>query len=300
MKIKSGYVAVIGNPNAGKSSLVNAIVKEKVSIVSPKPQTTRNNILGIYNDEDSQIIFVDTPGINKSNSGLDNFMQKSIKGAVSDVDVVCIVIDITKGVSKTHLQMIDNYFAKKIPVVVVLSKCDLVESKKVAESLQNFVPLINKCEVVPLSSLKHKNLDTLVEVIKKFLPEIDEDDKIFEDDYYTDKPINFLVAEIVREKALYFLQDEVPHGIAVVVEKYEESQNIINIDCMIICAKESHKAIILGKQGEMIKKIGHSARVTIQKVLQKKVDLTLFVKVKSNWQNSLEILDTLGYNIKEI
>lgn len=300
MKIKSGYVAVIGNPNAGKSSLVNAIVKEKVSIVSPKPQTTRNNILGIYNDKDSQIIFVDTPGINKANSGLDNFMQKSIKGAVSDVDVVCLVIDITKGVSKMHLQMIDNYFAKNIPVIVVLSKCDLVESNKVAETLQNFIPLINKCEVVPLSSLKHKNLDTLVEVIKKFLPEIDEDDKIFEDDYYTDKPINFLVAEIVREKALYFLQDEVPHGIAVVVEKYEESQNIINIDCMIICAKESHKAIILGKQGEMIKKIGHSARVTIQKVLQKKVDLTLFVKVKPNWQNSLEILDTLGYNVKEI
>ena len=300
MKIKCGFVAVVGKPNAGKSSLINAIIGEKVSIVSPKPQTTRNNILGIYNSEHSQIVFVDTPGINKTATGLDKFMQKSIKGAVSDVNVVVVVCDITKGVQRTELDLVEKYNKGKIPVVLVLSKIDLVKDEVVFKTLQDLSPIADKCEIVPLSSTKDKNVSTLIEVVEKFLPEVDEKDRYFDQDEYTDKPLNFLVAEIVREKALYYLDREIPHGIAVVTQRFEESENIIEIDVDIVCDKSSHKAIILGKQGSMLQKIGHDARVTIQKIVQKKVMLNIFVKVKPNWKNNLEFLDSLGYNINEL
>lgn len=300
MKIKCGFVAVVGKPNVGKSSLINAIIGEKVSIVSPKPQTTRNNILGIYNSEHSQIVFVDTPGINKTATGLDKFMQKSIKGAVSDVNVVVVVCDITKGVQRTELDLVEKYNKGKIPVVLVLSKIDLVKDEVVFMTLQDLSPIADKCEIVPLSSTKGKNVSTLIEVVEKFLPEVDEKDRYFDQDEYTDKPLNFLVAEIVREKALYYLDREIPHGIAVVTQRFEESENIIEIDVDIVCDKSSHKAIILGKQGSMLQKIGHDARVTIQKIVQKKVMLNIFVKVKPNWKNNLEFLDSLGYNINEL
>lgn len=300
MKIKCGFVAVVGKPNAGKSSLINAIIGEKVSIVSPKPQTTRNNILGIYNSEHSQIVFVDTPGINKTATGLDKFMQKSIKGAVSDVNVMVVVCDITKGVQRTELDLVEKYNKGKIPVVLVLSKIDLVKDEVVFKTLQDLSPIADKCEIVPLSSTKGKNVSTLIEVVEKFLPEVDEKDRYFDQDEYTDKPLNFLVAEIVREKALYYLDREIPHGIAVVTQRFEESENIIEIDVDIVCDKSSHKAIILGKQGSMLQKIGHDARVTIQKIVQKKVMLNIFVKVKPNWKNNLEFLDSLGYNINEL
>jgi GTP-binding protein Era len=295
---KCGFVAVIGKPNAGKSSLVNALVGEKVSIVSPKPQTTRNNILGIFNTEDCQIVFVDTPGINKSQTGLDDFMQKSVRGAVSDVNAVIIVTDITKEFSKLERELIDNYHEKHIPVIVVLTKTDLVSEEKVFKALSTFTPLVDKCEVVPISSLKHKNLETLIDVVKKYL--VDMPQKFFDDDIYTDKPIKFLVAEIVREKALYFLNDEIPHGIAVIVQNYEETDSLVTIDADIICEKPSHRPIILGHGGEMLKNIGHNARQTIQKIVQKKVVLNLFVKIKPNWKNNLEILNSLGYNVNEI
>lgn len=300
MKIKCGFVAIIGKPNAGKSTLINSIIKEKVSIVSPKPQTTRNNIIGIYNTKNSQIVFVDTPGINKSVSGLDKFMQKSIKGAVSDVNVVVIVVDITKGISRQDIELIDNYYNKKVPVVLVLSKVDLVKKEFVVKTLQTCTDISNKCEIIPLSSLKNTNIDALLNVIESKLPEVDEEQKFYDDDLYTDKSLNFIVAEIVREKALYLLNNEIPHGIAVVTEKFEEKDNIIDVDVAIICEKNTHKAIILGRQGQMLKNIGHNARISIQKVVRKKVMLNIFVKVKPNWKNNLEFLDTLGYNINEI
>lgn len=300
MKIKCGFVAVVGKPNAGKSSLVNAIVKEKVSIVSPKPQTTRNNILGIYNSDHSQIVFVDTPGINKTATGLDKFMQKSIKGAVSDVNAVVIVCDITKGVQRTEMELVEKYNKQNIPVVLVLSKIDLVSDDEVFKTLAKLSPIASKCEIIPLSSMKGRNVDTVVSVVERFLPEVDERNKYFDDDEYTDKPLNFLVAEIVREKALFYLDKEIPHGIAVATQRFEENEGIIDIDVDIVCDKSSHKAIILGKQGTMLKKIGHDARVTIQKIVQKKVMLNIFVKVKPNWKNNLEFLDSLGYNINEL
>lgn len=294
---KCGFVAVIGKPNSGKSSLVNALVGEKVSIVSPKPQTTRNNILGIHNGVRSQIVFVDTPGILRPQSGLDEFMQKSIKASTSDVDVLLLVCDITKGITNFERNLIDRHFGK-IPLVVVLSKIDLVSEEKVFQALSEFSPYADKCDVVPLSSLKHRNLNTLIEVIEKRLPESEQ--KIFENDEYTDKPLNFLIAEIIREKALHFLNEEIPHGIAVIIQSFENDDSLITISADIICEKASHKPIILGKKGEMLRSIGHNARLTIQKILQKKVMLNFFVKVKPNWKNNLEILGSLGYNINDL
>ena len=298
--IKCGFVAIIGKANAGKSSLINAVINEKVSIVSPKPQTTRNNILGIYNDNNSQIVFVDTPGINKAGTGLDDFMQKSIKGAVTDVSAVILASDITKPITSQEIEIIENYYNKKIPVILVLTKIDLVGDDKVFNTLATFGTLAEKCEIVPISSLKGRNIKTLIDVVKKFLPETEEENKYFDEDLYTDKPLRFIVAEIIREKALYFLDKEIPHGIAVDVWNYKEEENLVNIEADIICDKSSHKAIILGKGGEMLKRIGHNARVSIQKIIHKKVVLNLFVKVKPNWKNNLEFLNSLGYTINEI
>ena len=298
--IKCGFVAIIGKPNAGKSSLINAIINEKVSIVSPKPQTTRNNILGIYNTANSQIVFVDTPGLNATHTGLDDFMQKSIKGAVTDVSAVILALDITKPILKQELDLIDKYNKANIPVVVALTKIDLVNDKIVFETLSKLSSFADKCEIVPLSSLKNRNVKTIIEVVEKFLPSVEEDQRFFEEDMYTDKSLRFIVSEVIREKALYYLDREIPHGIAVMILNYEELDNIVNIDADIVCDKDSHKAIILGKQGSMLKKIGHSARVSIQKIVQKKVNLNIFIKVKPNWKNNLEFLDSLGYNINEI
>lgn len=299
-KIKCGFVCLLGKPNAGKSSLVNALIKEKVSIVSPKPQTTRNNILGVFNDDNSQIVFVDTPGLNAKSTGLDDFMQKSIRGATEGTNVVVLCVDILKGVTKKEIEIINNYYEKQIPVILAITKIDLVTNDLVFEFLNKFADLSKKCELVPVTSLKHRNLDVLIDVIKRYLPEIDEKEKFFDVEEYTDKPLNFIVAELIRESALYKLEHEIPHGIAVVVESFKEEKTITNIDALIVCDKDSHKAIILGKNGNMLKSIGHDARVNIQKLLQKKVDLNLFVKVKPNWKNNLEFLNSLGYNVNEL
>ena len=300
MKIKCGFVCILGKPNAGKSSLINCLINEKVSIVSPKPQTTRNNILGIFNDDNSQIVFVDTPGLNVKGTGLDGFMQKSIKGAVEGTNVVLLCVDITKGITKKEFEIIDNYSNKKIPVVLAITKIDLVGNDEVFKFLNDNQELSSKCEMVPVTSLKHKNLNELISVIKKYLPDVESEDRFYDLDEYTDKSINFIVAELIRETALYKLEHEIPHGIAVVIESFSEEENITNIDALIVCDKDSHKAIILGKGGNMLKTIGHDSRVKIQKLLQKKVNLNLFVKVKPNWKNNLEFLDSLGYNINEI
>ena len=300
MKIKCGFVCLLGKPNTGKSSLINALIKEKVSIVSPKQQTTRNNILGVYNDANSQIVFIDTPGLNAKNSGLDNFMQKSVKGATEGANIVVLCVDILNGIGKKELDIINNYNDKKIPVILAVTKIDLVSREQVFIFLNKNANLVSKCELVPISSLKHKNLDVLLDVIKRYLPEVDEKERYFEEDEYTDKSLNFIIAEYIRECLLYKLKDEIPHGVAVLVESFKEEQTLTNIDALIVCDKDTHKAIILGKNGSMLKSIGHDARVNIQKLLHTKVNLNLFVKVKPNWKNNLEFLNSLGYNINEI
>ena len=299
MKIKCGFVSILGLPNAGKSSLINSIVGEKVSIVSPKPQTTRNNILGIYNDDSCQVVFVDTPGINSASSGLDKFMQKSIKGATTDVNAVIVAVDITKGLNKKDKEILSSCNRENIPAIIALTKCDLKNAQFIAENILDISKNYD-FDIIPTSSLKHKNLQSIIDVVKKYLPEVDEQNRYFQIDEYTDKPLNFLVAEIVREKALFLLDKEIPHGIAVVTQNYEDSGELVNIDVDIVCEKQTHKAIILGAQGSMLKKIGHNARVTIQKILQKKVVLNLFIKVKPNWKNNPEYLNSLGYDINQL
>ncbi len=299
MGYKCGFVAIIGRPNAGKSTLVNALVGEKVSIVSPKQQTTRNNILGILSEKDYQLVFIDTPGINKSNNQLDEYMQKSIKGAVTDVNAIVIAIDGTKKVGSYELDFIKKHLSNTVPTIVVVTKVDLLTHEQIFDRLQALASCGAE-HIVPLSSIKNDNTDELVKVLLSYMPECKEEDKYFDDDTYTDKSMRFMASEVIREKALYLLDNEVPHGIAVDVRKYEELDNIINIEADIICEKDSHKNIIIGKQGSMLKNIGHNARVSLQKIAQKKIDLKLWVRVNKNWRENQGFLVDIGYNNKEI
>ncbi len=300
MKIKSGYIAIVGKPNAGKSTLLNAIIREKVSIVSPKAQTTRNNITGIYNRDDCQLIFVDTPGLNTTNSHLDEYMQKSITGAVVGVDVLIIALDGTKKVNEKDFDIINKYSALNIPIILVVTKIDALDNEKIFKLLSSLNDLNKVSEIVPVSSTKSRNIDTLIDILLKYVPEIDESERYFDDDMYTDKSLKFIASEIIREKALYFLDKEIPHGIAVSIVKYEELDGLVNIDADIYCEKDSHKNIIIGKGGTMLKRIGHEARVSFQKVVQSKVNLNLWVKVKANWRDNIGFLNEIGYNNSDL
>ncbi len=299
-KIKSGFVAIVGRPNAGKSTLVNALVGQKVSIVSPKAQTTRNNIIGIVNSSDYQIVFVDTPGQNSAKNGLDDYMQKSIKGAVSGVDCIVVAVDGSKQSLDAEKNIITKYLELNIPVIVAITKIDLLSQEKIFKILANFGQIKGISDIVPISSIKNRNVDELLKVILNYLPEIDEEDKYFGDDEYTDKSLRFICSEIIREKALYFLDKEIPHGIAVSIVSYKEEDGLTTVDAEIICEKESHKNIVIGKGGSMLKKIGHEARISFQKVIQGKVDLHLWVRVKENWRDNIGFLNDIGYNNKEI
>lgn len=299
-KIKCGFVAIVGRPNAGKSTLVNALVGQKVSIVSPKAQTTRNNIIGVVNSSDYQIVLVDTPGQNSAKNGLDDYMQKSIKGAVSGVDLVVVAIDGSKASFEQEKNIINKYTGQNIPVVVAVTKIDLLTGEKLFKVLSSFNNLDNVQDIVPISSVKNRNIDELIKVMLKFLPEIDEKNRYYGEDEYTDKSLKFICSEIIREKALYFLDKEIPHGIAVSIVSYKEGEGLTSVDAEIICEKDSHKNIIIGKGGSMLKKIGHEARVSFQKVIQQKVDLHLWVRVKENWRDNIGFLNDIGYNNKEI
>ena len=292
--IKCGFVGIVGRPNSGKSTLVNALVNEKVSIVSPKAQTTRNNILGIMNDKAYQIVLIDTPGVTKINNRLDEYMQKNVSGAITDADVLLITIDSSKDVID-GIEFARKYINHGIHTIILLTKIDLISKEQLFQKLT----LFNNIEadaIIPISSVKKLNLDELVKEILKYLPEIEDNKRYFDQDIYTDKSVRFIASEIIREKSLYYLDKEIPHGIAVEITKFVEEDNLITIDANIICEKDSHKAIIIGKGGKMLKKIGHEARVSIQKVVQNKVVLNLWVKVKENWRDRESFLTEIGYN----
>lgn len=292
--IKCGFVGIVGRPNSGKSTLVNALVNEKVSIVSPKAQTTRNNILGIMNDKAYQIVLIDTPGVSKINNRLDEYMQKNVSGAITDVDVLLITIDSSKDVND-GVEFAQRYINHGIHTIILLTKIDLISKEQLFKKLT----LFNNIEadaIIPISSVKRLNLDELVKEILKYLPEVADNMRYFDQDIYTDKSLRFIASEIIREKSLYYLDKEIPHGIAVEITKFVEEDNLITIDANIICEKDSHKAIIIGKGGKMLKKIGHEARVSIQKVVQNKVVLNLWVKVKENWRDRESFLTEIGYN----
>lgn len=295
--MKSGFVAILGQPNVGKSTLLNAIVKEKVSIVSPKPQTTRNKILGIYNDNDSQIVFLDTPGIHSSRNKLDEYMSKAINTAKKDVDVLLYVIDGSKKITDSVIENLNKYTQNIKNIILVVNKVDDTTYEKLYPELQKCNDLASVKDIVPVSALKGKNVEHLVKVIKGYLTD---NIKYFDDDIYTDQSIIFLISEIIREKSLWLLQEELPHGIAVEVIRYEDKGNICEIDADIIIEKASHKLIIVGKNGDKIKSIGTKSRIDIEKLVGKKVMLKLFVKVREDWRNNSNIVKSLGYNSQNL
>ncbi len=295
MSFKSGFVAIIGEPNVGKSTLINNLIKEKVAIVSPKPQTTRDKIIGIYNDENSQIVFIDTPGMHTSHNKLDDFMQKSINSAKQGVDVVLLVIDGSKNISRKQLDYIKAHDKEK--VVLVVNKIDLTTFNELYPKLDNFNSLKNIVDIVPLSAKRGDNVNVLIDVIKKYLPS---GVKYFDDDVYTDKSERYLVKEIIREKALWYLQDEVPHGVAVDIVEFTVDGGLTRISADIICEKQSHKSIIIGKDGSMLKKIGKAAREDIEPIVDNKVMLKLFVKVREDWRDSNTYIKDLGYSQNDL
>lgn len=296
---KSVVVAVVGRPNAGKSSIVNAIVGEKVSIVSPKPQTTRDRITGICTEGNRQIVFLDTPGMFKPRTKLDEHMDKSIKSSLGgDADAVLVVLDSTKGITDADEKLISERLKSKIPLYIALNKTDLKGYDGIYPLLEKLNPYMMRNDgrsvkdVIPTSCKTGRNIDVLKNAL---FGECKDGGFLFPADEYTDRPVKFVIAETVREKALLFLQDEIPHGVGVSVRQIDENADPVRVSCDVVVDKQSHKQIVIGDGGEMIKRIGQSARRDIEKMLGDKVFLELFVKVRPGWRDRSDILKDIGY-----
>ena len=299
MTYKSGYVSLVGKANAGKSTLINALIGEKVAIVSPKPQTTRNNILGILTKEYTQLVFVDTPGIHTSKNALDKYMMKNVRSAIGGSDIIVYLIDGSKKLTDDEIDYVKHLTEKENPVIVAVTKIDVTKYEKVYPMLARLSEIKGIKEIIPLSSLKKRNLDVLEDAILKLLPDSEEKNFLFAEDEYTDKSLRFLVAEIVREKALYLYDEEIPHGIAIEVVRFEEKPKIAEIDIDITCERDSHKSILIGKHGYKLRELGEQSRHDMENLLNKKVMLKLFVKTKKNWRNRPNEISNVGYNVDE-
>lgn len=298
MGYKCGYVSLVGKANAGKSTLINALIGEKVAIVSPKPQTTRNNILGILTKENHQIIFVDTPGIHTSKNALDKYMMKNVRSAIGGSDIVVYLIDGSKKLLDDEIKYIESLVNKECEVIIAITKIDILNYEKVYPLLARLSSIKGVKEIIPLSSLQKRNVDVLEEAILKLLPEEQEKNFIYPEDEYTDKSVKFLVAEILREKALYLYDKEIPHGLAIEITEFVENKNTTHINVDIICERDSHKSIIIGSKGLKIKRLGELARADMENLLGTKVMLKLFVKIEKNWRDRPSNLTDFGYNDK--
>lgn len=295
MAFKSGFVAVIGKPNVGKSSLVNKLVGEKVSIISPKAQTTRNKIYGIKNGKDYQIVFVDTPGVQHTKTKLGEYMSDATNKASTDVDAIVIVLDALR-INVEDYKIIEKFANVKCPVFLVINKIEMTNYEK-------FYPVLAKLneykfikKFITASAIRNLNIDELQDEILDVLPE---GEAFFPIDEYTDKSVRFMCGEIIREKALLFLQEEIPHGLAIDIVTFEESDACVKLNVNIVTESERHKQIIIGKNGEMLKQIGIAARRDIEKLVGSKVMLELFVKVRKDWKNDILALNDLGFNKKD-
>ena len=295
---KSGFVTIVGETNTGKSTLINQLVGEKVAIVSPKSQTTRENIKGIYNDENTQIVFVDTPGYHKKKTKIDDEMDKQILDASEDTEILLILIDAKKPLLEQY-EKIEKRLSSDAKKILLINKIDEVKYEKIYPQLQALSKVAKVDEILPISALKSTNCDVLIDMIKKYLPSYDYEMRYYPLDVYIDKNLREMCAEIIREKSLLCLDDEVPHGIQVVVTGFKEDDDPVEIYADLYCERESHKPIILGKNGEKIKEISTKSRIAIEKLLDRRVNLQIFVKVKENWRNDARTITEFGLNASE-
>lgn len=291
--MKSGFISIIGKTNAGKSTLINLITKNKISICTPKPQTTRNSIQGIYNDDDSQIVFIDTPGFLSPHQKLDEYMNRQAFSSLNGIDGVILLVDAGNRFNKEKDSLIQsNLKTLDVPLFIVFNKIDLTNVLLINNLKKQYHEMFPNAEIIEISALKNFNVDELVNKIKDNLPD---GEKFYPNYVKSDHPLSFLVSEIIREKILLLTHDEVPHSCAVKIEKLEKNNNSYHISATIICERPSQKIIIIGKNGQMIKKIGIASRKDIEKLLRKKVDLETFVRVEERWRNSDNYLKEFGY-----
>lgn len=292
---KSGFVAIIGRPNVGKSTLMNRLIGQKIAITSSKAQTTRNKIQTVYTDDEAQIVFLDTPGINKAKNKLGKYMMNVAHNTLNEVDVVMWIVEPTTFIGAGERHIIEVLGKVKTPVILVINKVDTVEDTGIIDAINTYKDVCDFDDIVPVSALKGKNSDELIKTIKKLLPY---GPQFYDEDTITDQPERQIVAELIREQALRLLDKEIPHGIAVVIDRMKERPDgsLIDIDATIICERDSHKGIVIGKQGAMLKKIGSKARVSMENLLDTKVNLKLWVKVKKDWRDSDTLLRNYGYH----
>ena len=290
--MKSGFIALVGRPNVGKSTLLNAIIGKKVAITSDKPQSTRNIIQGIRTDEDSQMVFVDTPGIHKPKNKLGKILNKQAYFSVNDVDVILFLVDITESLGKGDMFVIDVLKNVRVPVILVINKIDKLPKEEILKKIDEYKDLYNFDEIIPVSARKKDNVDRLIAVLKAKLTD---NIKYYDDEIYTDKPINFIVSELIREKILELTFEEVPHSVSVVTDLMEYNRDAVNIKATIVVDRENLKRILVGKNGSMIKEIGTRARMEIEPLLKKNVYLELFVKVIPKWRDREKFLNEIGF-----
>ena len=298
-EFKSGFVTLIGRPNVGKSTLMNHLIGQKIAITSEKPQTTRNRIQTVYTDERGQIIFLDTPGIHKAKNKLGEYMVNVAENTLKEVDVILWLVEPTTFIGAGERHIAEQLSKIKTPVILVINKIDTVKSKEeILTFIAAYKDILNFAEIIPVSALKEMNIEDVKSSIFKYLPA---GPQFYDEDTVTDQPMRQIAAELIREKALRMMSDEIPHGIAVTIERMTERDNgIFDIDATIICERESHKGIVIGKGGQMLKRIGTSARIEIENLMDTKVNLKLWVKVRKEWRDSELYMKNYGYNSKDI
>lgn len=296
---KSGFVTLIGRPNVGKSTLMNRMIGQKIAITSNKPQTTRNRIQTVYTDERGQIIFLDTPGIHKAKNKLGEYMVNIAEHTLKEVDVILWLVEPSNFIGAGERHIIEQLKRTKQPVFLIINKTDTVVKEKILQYIDTYRKEYDFAEIIPVSAMRGDNVDTVIDMIYKYLPY---GPAYYDEDTVTDQPVRQIVAELIREKALKCLDDEIPHGIAVAIDRmeYTEDGRLVHIDATIVCERDSHKGIIIGKGGAMLKKIGSAARYEIEDLVERKVNLKLWVKVKKEWRDSDFLLRNFGYNKSDI
>ncbi len=296
---KSGFVTLIGRPNVGKSTLMNKLAGQKIAITSNKPQTTRNRIQTVYTCKEGQVVFLDTPGIHKAKTKLGEYMVSVAERTLKEVDLILWVVEPTTYIGAGERHIAECVNSTKIPVMLIINKIDTISKAEILKFIDAYKDISEFAEIIPVSALNGENTEDLINTIMKYLPE---GPQYYDEDVVTDQPERQIVAEMIREKTLRNLNDEVPHGIAVAIETMKErkKKNIVDIDAVIVCERNTHKGIIIGKQGNMLKKIGTQARQDIESLLACKVNLKLWVKVKKDWRNSDFLVKNFGYNKKDL